>query len=91
MTRILQSIPHITSVYLHLQNNYDSKHFFSYTFIITNNKTPNETTLKYILWFLIEEVIAYNNNIFNNVKFATCFSYSNHHQADISVYNLMVF
>jgi hypothetical protein len=26
-----------------------------------------------------------HNNIFNNVKFATCFSYSNHHQADISV------
>ena len=26
-----------------------------------------------------------HNNIFNNVKFATCFGYSNHHQADISV------
>jgi hypothetical protein len=27
-----------------------------------------------------------HNNIFNNVKFATCFSYSNYHQADISVH-----
>jgi len=27
-----------------------------------------------------------HNNIFNNVKFATCFGYSNHHQADISVH-----
>ena len=29
-----------------------------------------------------------HNNIFNNVKFATCFCYSNHHQADISVHGL---
>jgi hypothetical protein len=28
-------------------------------------------------------------NIFNNVKFATCFDYSNHHQADISAYILI--
>jgi hypothetical protein len=27
-----------------------------------------------------------HNSIFNNVKFATCFGYSNHHQADISVH-----
>ena len=27
-----------------------------------------------------------HNNIFNNVKFATCFGYSSHHQADISVH-----
>jgi hypothetical protein len=27
-----------------------------------------------------------HNNIFNNVKFAACFGYSNHHQVDISVH-----
>ena len=27
-----------------------------------------------------------HKNIFNNVKFATCFGHSNHHQADISVH-----
>ena len=27
-----------------------------------------------------------HNNVSNNVKFATCFGYSNHHQADISVH-----
>ena len=27
-----------------------------------------------------------HNNIFKNVKFATCFGYSNPHQADISVH-----
>jgi hypothetical protein len=27
-----------------------------------------------------------HNNIFNNVKFATCFGYTNHNQADISVH-----
>jgi len=32
-----------------------------------------------------------HNNIFNNVKFATCFGYSNHHQADISVYGQDMF
>jgi len=27
-----------------------------------------------------------HNNIFNNVKYATCFGYSNHHLAGISVH-----
>jgi hypothetical protein len=30
--------------------------------------------------------VSKHNNLFNSVKFASCFGYSNHHQADISVH-----
>ena len=32
-----------------------------------------------------------HNDTFNNVQLATCFGYSNHHQADISVYGHVMF
>jgi len=36
-------------------------------------------------WSLLTNMIVQSKhcNIFNNVQFATCFDYSNHHQADI--------
>ena len=43
-------------------------------------------------YFINDNIHNYNivqskhNNIYNDVKFATCFGYSNHHQADISVH-----
>jgi hypothetical protein len=39
---------------------------------------------------IYDDARSSERQIFNNVKFATCFGYSNHHQADISVHVLMV-
>jgi len=67
------------------------------TEVISSVFTSGSPYIKHFTFFYIEVIPlccstkqnilqSKHNNIFNYVKFATCFVYSNQHQADISVH-----